>query len=519
MTENRRIFWNIVATYGRSLYALAIGLFCGRWALMALGEVDYGLNGLIGGLMVFVSFFNSVLAGANSRFYAFSIGAAKVAVDKAEALEECRQWFNTAFSVHAVLPVVLILVGYPVGVCAIERWLTIPPDRVDACIWVFRFACVSCFVGMVNVPFQAMYGAKQYIAELTIYGFVTSTLNVMVLFYMVSNPGVWLVTFAAWTCALSVIPQVIICIRACFIFPECKINVRYMWEWQRLRRLGCFSGWQMLGVFCGLLRGQGVSIVINKFFGAAMNAAQAIGTTIQGHCYSLAGAMQGAFVPVITQACGAGDYKKMNDFVMRTCKFNVILSIIFMIPVAIELPEVMRLWLKNPPAFAVGLCYCAMALHLVSCCTVGHMVVVNATGKIALYHVVMCAANVFTVPLAIAAGFVWHNVYVVMATVFIMEVLNSIGRIVFARMLAGTSVRLWIKDVLVPVAIAIVVSAGLGGLPRLTMDESFLRVCVTTVSCEMVFLPLTWFVLLSSEERRFVVERFGPRLRRLLGGD
>ena len=27
-----------VATYGRSLYALVIGLFCGRWALMALGE-------------------------------------------------------------------------------------------------------------------------------------------------------------------------------------------------------------------------------------------------------------------------------------------------------------------------------------------------------------------------------------------------------------------------------------------------------------------------------------------------
>ena len=42
MTQNRRIVLNIVATYGRSLYALAIGLFCGRWTLMALGEVDVG---------------------------------------------------------------------------------------------------------------------------------------------------------------------------------------------------------------------------------------------------------------------------------------------------------------------------------------------------------------------------------------------------------------------------------------------------------------------------------------------
>ena len=34
MTPNRRIFLNIVATYGRSLYALVIGLGCGWGMLM-----------------------------------------------------------------------------------------------------------------------------------------------------------------------------------------------------------------------------------------------------------------------------------------------------------------------------------------------------------------------------------------------------------------------------------------------------------------------------------------------------
>ena len=43
MTENRRIALNIAATYGRSLFALACGLFTGRWVLLSLGQVDYGL--------------------------------------------------------------------------------------------------------------------------------------------------------------------------------------------------------------------------------------------------------------------------------------------------------------------------------------------------------------------------------------------------------------------------------------------------------------------------------------------
>lgn len=54
MTQNRRIFMNIVATYGRSLYALVIGLFTAWWGLMALGEVDFGLYAVVGGLMVSV---------------------------------------------------------------------------------------------------------------------------------------------------------------------------------------------------------------------------------------------------------------------------------------------------------------------------------------------------------------------------------------------------------------------------------------------------------------------------------
>ncbi len=47
MSPNKRIFLNIVATYRRSLYALIIGLFCGRWTLMALGEVELGLKGVV----------------------------------------------------------------------------------------------------------------------------------------------------------------------------------------------------------------------------------------------------------------------------------------------------------------------------------------------------------------------------------------------------------------------------------------------------------------------------------------
>lgn len=95
MTENRRIILNFVATYGRSIYALVVGLCCGRWTLMALGPIDYGLMGLIGGLVGCVTFLNGLLSSAIGRFYAISVGAARKSGNELVGLEECRKWFNT----------------------------------------------------------------------------------------------------------------------------------------------------------------------------------------------------------------------------------------------------------------------------------------------------------------------------------------------------------------------------------------------------------------------------------------
>ena len=486
---------------------------------MALGEVDYGLMGVVGGLAMFIEFFNGVLASANARFYAISIGAANVAREKGIALEECRRWFNTALSVHTLVPLILILIGYPIGVYAVENWLTIPADRVSACVWVFRFVCVSCFIGMVNVPFSAMYTAKQYIAELTIYSVVTSTLNIVFLYYMISHSGDWLAKYAAWTCFLAVFPKIIISIRACVIFPECRINLMYLWRWKYVKRLGTYSIWQSIGNLCWTLRTSGLPLVINKFFGAGMNAALAIGTNVQGHCQSLAGAMQGAFVPVITQSCGENDYEKMNRFVLRTCKFNIFLSMIFMLPLGIELPEVLALWLKTPPAFTTGLCYWAMIWYWASCPTIGHMVAVNAVGKVAGYYSVLGAINVFLIPVAACVGWLSRDVHLVMASVVFFELLNSAGRVYYARRHARSSVRAWLKSVMIPMFLVLLVCIPIGLVPRMFFSTSFLRVVMTTFVCEFVLLPMLWSIVLNSEEREFVRRRvFGKMLMIVVAG-
>ena len=236
MSPNCRIVLNTLATYGRSLLALVCGLFTGRWALMSLGEVNFGLYGVVGCLTVFISFINTSLSASVERFYAYSIGEGKG--NSIIAVEEGRKWFNAALLAHSILPSILIFIGYPLGVYAVRHWLVIPIDRIEHCVWVFRFACCSCFIGMINVPFSAMYTAKQYISELTVYSILQTVANFLVLFYMVTHPGDWLTKYAFIMMLIAAIPQVLICIRAIVIFQECRLRIKYLFRLDYVRRLG-----------------------------------------------------------------------------------------------------------------------------------------------------------------------------------------------------------------------------------------------------------------------------------------
>ena len=517
MTANKRIFLNIIATYGRSLFALLCGLFTARWTLQSLGEVDYGLMGVVGGLTAFIAFFNNLLASAIGRFYAVSVGLAQAKGQETEGLGACRQWFSIAVAIHTIIPLMLMAVGYPLGEWAVRNWLTIPPDRIEACVWVLRFVCLSCFVGMVNIPFTAMYTAKQYIAELTIYSFISTTLNVGFLCYMVNHPGVWLAKYALWTMAISVVPQVIICLRAVKVFPECRFSVRAVWDKEKFKRLLYYAGWQCFGSLGAMLRAQGIALVINKYFGPKVNSAMAIGNNVAAHAGTLSASMIGAFQPAIANAYGAGDMARMRALAYRACKIGTLLLLLFMVPLAVELPEVLRIWLKQPPQYTAGLCWCVLAMVVIDKTAVGHMLAVNACGKIALYQAVLGGALLLTLPLAwlwVALG--W-GVYAVGWAMIATMMLCAWGRVWFARSLVGMSAAYWLFRIFIPLCIIGAMSGAVGLLPRLWMTASIWRIGVTGMLIETTLLPLAWFLLLDAEERNFVKAKVTQLTQKLKG--
>ena len=505
---------NVVATYGRSLYALAIGLFCGRWTLMSLGEVDYGLMGVVGGLVGFVTFFNALLASAVGRFYAVSVGAARQTENAAEGLENCRRWFNTALAVHTILPLALVVVGYPLGVWAIERFLTIPPERIGACLWVWRFTCIGGFVAMANVPFAAMYNAKQEIAELTVYSFVTTTLNACFLGYMVTHPDVWLTRFAAWTCALGVVPQLIIAVRAVVKYPECRFRRVYLFDRTRFRELSTYAFARFIADLSGMLSTQVRAILVNKYMGPRFNASMAIGNTVAGQTMSLSASLSGALWPAIANKAGEGDETAVMRLSHMACRLSAFLVLIFALPLAVEVREVLRLWLVEPPPFAAEICVAVLVTDVLQRMTEGYWMAILGLGRgVVAYSRRTCLAGFVFVAVAWAAFEVGLGMWSVVLGLVALAGTLVVVRLEMGLRLVGISPVHWLRHVLLPLAVLSAVTLGAGFVPRLLLEASFARIVVSTMMCEVVLLPLAWLLVLDGAEKEYVLKR----VRRLRG--
>ena len=514
MTQNKRIALNTIATYGRSIFGVLCGIFSTRWVLEALGQEDFGLYAVIGGMAIFLSFLNIQLAGAISRYYAYSIGQAKVAVDADSGVRECRAWFTTAVLIHTVVPIALLIVGWPIGIYAIEHgWISVPVERLEACLWVWRFVCIFAFLGMVMVPFQAMYTAKQYIAELTIYSFIQTFARTAFIYYMVVTPKDWLVSYALAMGLITVLPQIVICLRAYMVFPECRIIPRAFRELNRVKDVANYAIWTAIGGVGYVASHQCMGILLNNFFGARVAGAFGISQTVSGEAASLTGALQGAFQPAITTAYGAGDIGGMRTMAFRVCNVGTLLTLMFAIPMALEIDEVLRLWLKTPPPYASEMCLCTLAFIVIEKFSCGHLTAVNASGRIATFQIVRGLLRTSVIPLAVFIAYIKLGPVAATAALPLSVVVVDLGDVYMARSRVGMSVRHWVRKIVVPILVTSVFVSVIGAVPKYLLPASFLRIVITTILVLGTMFPCAWFVVLSDTERAALRNQIDKRFR------
>ena len=145
--NNKRIAKNTLFLYLRMFVMMLTALFTSRIVLDVLGAADYGLNNVIGGVVVLFSFLNNALISATQRYLNFHLGR--------KDYKQTNIVFCMSMNTYFLLSILVIILGETVGIWFVDTQLNIQPERMYAAQWVYQFTLLQFVISLLRVPYNA----------------------------------------------------------------------------------------------------------------------------------------------------------------------------------------------------------------------------------------------------------------------------------------------------------------------------------------------------------------------------
>ncbi|MBR0029848.1 MAG: hypothetical protein IJP93_04225 [Bacteroidales bacterium] len=507
MSTATRIMKNSGFLYIRMGINLFISLYTTRLLLASLGASDFGIFNIVGGAIAMLGFLNSTLVNATQRFTSYSLGAGD--------LEESKKIFNISIVLHLLIGLVTVLLLLGVMYPLFHGILNIEPDRIYAAKVVYYSLIVSTFLTVINVPYDAVMNAHENMLYYSVLGVFEALLKLGIAFCCVYTSKDKLIVYGVLMAAIPLVTLSIMKFYCHRHYEECIIAPRRYWDSSKVKGILSFSGWNFLTAISSLFSAQGIGIVLNHFFGTVLNAAQGIAQQLNGYMSSFSANMMKALNPVIVKKAGSNDFDSMNRYMVSGCKFSALLIMFFSIPCMIEMPYVLRLWLKDIPEWTVLFCILQLVQTIIVQMAGSAATAVYAQGQIKWYAIwksLMNAAPVILTYIAFKAGGGPAWLYIPMIVVW--GIGGDLVIVAYAHKLCGLPLGDYLRGCVLPLAGIAACMLLFGYLPSLLMEKGFLRLLLCALLTSVAMLVSLWTIGVDAKEREILIEPLNKLIHR-----
>lgn len=506
--NTKRIAKNTLMLYVRMLFGMLVSLYTSRVVLQALGVEDYGIYNVVGGVVAMFSMVSSSLSSSVSRFLTFELGRGD--------MERLKCVFSTSVSIHIVLSLIIVVLAETVGVWFLNTQMTIPDSRMIAANWVFHASIFSFVFCLLNVPYNASIVAHEHMNIFAYIGIGNILLRLFIVLYIAYAPWVGdrLITYALLLVVINISVQVFYMFYCRSHFMECRSKIHFYKA--IFKEMGTFAFWNFIGCTAGLLKEQGVNILLNIFIGPVVNAARGIAVSVNTAITSFSENFMTALNPQITKSYAAGDYDYMNSLVERGSRFSFYIILVFILPVMLETEFILKLWLGIYPEYSVSFVRLVLIVSAIDVLSNTLINLQTATGKIRNYQLAVGGMLMMNFPLSyicLKLGLSPVSVYVV---AIVVSVCCLVLRLLFLRkMVEKFSMAAFISNVSINVLKVVFVAFILPLSITFLMDDGWTRLLLL-VPFSMVCAGCSIFWIgCNASERSFITEKMALAFKRI----
>jgi len=478
-------------------------LYVSRIVLNALGVDDFGVYSVVGSIVTMLAFMTSALTTTTQRFISFELGSSIKGV--------LVKVFSMAVNVHFILAVIIILFSEVIGIWIINTKLNIPVDRIDAALIVLHLSLFTVFVNIVITPYSAAIIAYEKMGVVAWLSIIESLIKLGGALYLSTNNDFDNLILYASILALTSVFVKLLNIIYCHFFLK-TIYFRLLWEHSVFKSLLSFSGWSLWGGLAYVLMVHGVNILLNIFFGPAVNAARAIAIQVQGAILQFSSSFQMAMNPQIIKNYASSDFSQMRNIVLYGAKYSYFLLLLLILPIIIEAELVLTLWLSDIPEYTVIFVQLMLVVVLIESLSSTLMVAMQATGKIALYQTVVGGILILNLPLSyyfLKNGFPPHVTIIIG---FVLSCFTLAFRLFFLKRVMTFNTRDYFYKVIIRVSLVTISSVIIPALVYVNFVGDYFRFFSVAFTSIVSILISIYFIGLEGTERNYLLTMFKNKI-------
>lgn len=479
------------------LLIMGISFYTTRVVLSYLGVNDYGIYNVVGGVVSMFAVVSSALTGAISRFLTFEIGKGDQRV--------INETFSAAVTILILVSVVFLVIMETVGVWFLNSKMNIAAERLSAANWVLQCSIITFIINLISIPYNALIIAYERMQAFAYISLLEAFEKLAVAFIISMPLFDSLKVYAVLLSLVALITRLTYGSYVARNFKELKVNLEL--NIKKFKDFLTFTGWTAIGGSANILNSQGVNILLNIFWGTAVNAARGVAVQVNSAITSFSGNFMMSVNPQIIKSYAQEEFERTEFLVFQSARFASYLMLILSIPVIIETQPILIFWLKDVPQETIIFIRIVLIQGIVDSMCLSLQTLNQASGKVKIYQIVAGGILLINFPLSylfLRLGFFPQCVYYVALGV---SVAGVFGRIFSLKYLIDFDIKKFLTSVFLRGLLVLAISISLPFIIIYFQEthQEFSLIAMGNILGSFLWAILVVYLIgLSSHERKWL---------------
>lgn len=495
--NNKRIAKNTIYLYLRQILVMVVSLYTSRVVLATLGEVDYGIYNVVGGVVTLFTFLNFAMACATGRFITFELGR--------KNYEKLNVVFSYSVLIHIAIAILILILGETVGLWFFHTQMNIPAERMYAAGWVYQFSIFACMVNIMCVPYNALITSHEKMNVYAIFSIIEVVLKLVIVWILVLFGSDKLVLYAILIFAVGVFIRALNQLYTVHAFKNVHfIKVR---DRNTFKEMVAYAGWSLLGSAGVIFANHGQNILLNIFFGPAVNAARGISIQVKNAIESFANNFYSAVAPQINKSYAGGNTDYMKVLIISSSRYMYYLLFIISFPIVLNVDFILEVWLKDVPKHTQIFVILVLIISILTCLGRPLSSANGATGKIKKFQILEGTTNLLLIPVTWVILVAYPIPEVAFLTQIIFCVVLQFIRLYVVHSQITLSYREYWVTFVYPCLKVSIISMFFPFILKLVLPDNFITFFILSILSVIIigFSIYKWGI--SNIERQFIISK------------